>query len=561
MKKLLGTLLIVISSSLFTLCEAQSWLWAKNDNSSPAGADAYPTAIDKSGNVYLGGWFNYYLYIDSIYYTNANNGIFLTKYSSSGRILWASNPKGQGIPYSVCTDTRGNVYMTGNFTSPSLKFGNDSVINTCPYNYDFFIVKYDSAGNVLWVKSAKGSGLYQEEAFGIIADKSGNVYVTGVFDTAKITFGSITLTRISSQEDLFIVKYDNAGNVLWAKNAGRTGGSFGCSVSLDNTGNLYVAGQFGGNPITFGSLSVPSSSSIFLVKYTPAGTPLWIESPSGPGNGRAWFCTTDIYNDIYITGYYSDTSLTFGSHKIINTYPSTEDFFVVKYDSLGKALWAKDGGGRNYDEGYCVSTNLYGDAYVSGSFGLFGIDTIVFDNDSIFPPDTVFPYNAFIIKLDSAGNMLCHTSIIGAADDNNSVTVDPLRDNVYFGSDLFGGLKYPFGRDTINGSGGEYPLIAKWTCDDNEQGIPNESIRPDEAKLFPNPNNGQFTIIIASKANQFLGSIEVYNMLGEKVYSQYSIPTSQYTLDISNQPNGVYLYRIIANNGELIGEGKLEIQK
>ena len=50
-------------------------------------------------------------------------------------------------------------------------------------------------------------------------------------------------------------------------------------------------------------------------------------------------------------------------------------------------------------------------------------------------------------------------------------------------------------------------------------------------------------------------------MLGEKVYSQYPIPTTQYTLNLSNQPNGVYLYRVIANSGKLIDEGKLIIQK
>ncbi len=79
-------------------------------------------------------------------------------------------------------------------------------------------------------------------------------------------------------------------------------------------------------------------------------------------------------------------------------------------------------------------------------------------------------------------------------------------------------------------------------------------------KVFPNPNNGIFNIQIANShkliANSF---IEVYNMLGEKVYS--AIVNSKMQIDLSNNADGVYLYRIIAETRELIGEGKVVIQR
>jgi len=79
--------------------------------------------------------------------------------------------------------------------------------------------------------------------------------------------------------------------------------------------------------------------------------------------------------------------------------------------------------------------------------------------------------------------------------------------------------------------------------------------------VYPNPSNGVFAIGIKNYELGITNSVEVYNMLGEKVYSQFLIPNSSFLIDLSSQPNGIYLYRIIATSGELIGEGKLVIQK
>ena len=85
--------------------------------------------------------------------------------------------------------------------------------------------------------------------------------------------------------------------------------------------------------------------------------------------------------------------------------------------------------------------------------------------------------------------------------------------------------------------------------------------------LYPNPNNGVFTIQIVGVQNLVPSTIEIYNILGEKVYSKSpehsgSLANSQglITIDL-NQPNGMYLYRVISTNGDLVGEGKLIINK
>ncbi len=80
--------------------------------------------------------------------------------------------------------------------------------------------------------------------------------------------------------------------------------------------------------------------------------------------------------------------------------------------------------------------------------------------------------------------------------------------------------------------------------------------------VYPNPNSGQFTISFSKP--EFVSApqtIEVYNILGEKVYSQLSIHNLQYTIDLRSKPGGIYFYRVLNNEGCVLDEGKLVIQK
>jgi len=75
--------------------------------------------------------------------------------------------------------------------------------------------------------------------------------------------------------------------------------------------------------------------------------------------------------------------------------------------------------------------------------------------------------------------------------------------------------------------------------------------------VYPNPSNGLFQLKIKNYELGMNKGVEVYNMLGEKIFSQYSLVTSQYSIDLSGQPSGVYLYRITNTDGSVISTGKL----
>ena len=118
--------------------------------------------------------------------------IFIAKYDSSGNSIWAKGEGGNNYDYgkSISTDSQGNLVMTGSFKSPTITFGTTVLTNT-GIN-DIFIVKYDTSGNVLWAKGVGGSAAVQSVCTGV----SGNVFMTGFFNSPSITFGTTTLYNV-----------------------------------------------------------------------------------------------------------------------------------------------------------------------------------------------------------------------------------------------------------------------------------------------------------------------------------------------------------------------------
>ena len=172
----------------------------------------------------------------------------------------------------------------------------------------------------LWANSAGGTTVDRGES--IATDLNGNVLVTGFYSSAAITFGSITLTNASASgtDDIFIVKYDASGTVLWAKSAGGISDDFGRSITTDKDGNVLVTGGFSSPTITFGNMTLTNAvfNDIFVVKYDGSGNLLWAKSAGGNGIENGQSITTDAIGNILITGIFDSPSLTFGNTTISN---------------------------------------------------------------------------------------------------------------------------------------------------------------------------------------------------------------------------------------------------
>ena len=347
---------------------SENILWARRAGGN--GSDAlYKIAVDGNGNVFLTGAF----YGSNLPFANTtlqnagNSDIFILKYDASGNEIWAKRAGGSGREEgrAIKTDAAGNLYMAGMFFSSTISFGNIVLNNTG--SGDAFVVKYDASGNVVWAKSSSGNN--EEWPNGINVDANGNVLLTGGFYSTTATFGGITLTRAGAATDMFIVKYDSNGNVLWAKNSlGNHDSGEGFDVVTDNSGYIFVTGGFNSGSLIFGNLSVTSvgGTDVFLVKYDPAGNTIWAKSYGGSGHENGTSLCLDPQGNIYAGGIFASSNLSLGVSDLSTA--GERDIFLAKFDPIGNAVWGKRIGSTSNDFCYSIAGTSTGDVFLAGSY-------------------------------------------------------------------------------------------------------------------------------------------------------------------------------------------------
>jgi hypothetical protein len=460
------TLIVFFNLSLLIFnnakAQAPNWQWAKGVGGT--GYDAgNSTATDAAGNVYVTGDYNTPT-ITFGAFTLTNTGVgstFIVKYDASGNVLWAKN----GIGGQFMTiDAVGNIILGGTLYSDTMTFGTTTITSTNSYT-DIYIVKCDSLGNVLWAKAEGGMG--QDLCKGIATDVSGNIYVTGSYLSPFIVFGGDTLINrdtSSTYADMYIVKYDTAGNVSWTKRISGnhpTGNETGFSITTDFNSNVYVIGEYGNiNPI--GHFIILGTDTLFgygtfLVKYDALGNEIWVTSPSGNSG-----INVDAIGNVYVTGTYNSfNSTTFGT----TTFPITSngsDIFVVKYDSLGNVIWAKRAGGSGNDFSKLSAIDADGNFYITGTFYApsitFGAITLTYTGSGWG--------DIFVAKYDAMGNVVwAKKAASNAADYVNGICVD-LNNNTYITGFYDDALTMSFGSITLTSTSSSNPhfYFAKIGC-------------------------------------------------------------------------------------------------
>lgn len=348
---------------------SQNWIWTKNGISQGQQindmAEGVCNTTDLNGNVIITGFFRGQVIFDTYTLNTSPNEhhLFVLKYDPNGNIQWVKNI-GAGEAQSVSTDATGNIFVTGRFWSPTIVFGSYTLTNTGQDN--LFIVKFDPNGNALW---AKNSNAPDGAVFGnsVASDQSGNSIVGGDYAASSVTFASTIFTLTAPGFDALLVKYSSGGNFLWARSPlNGTNDDRGTSVCTDASGNIYFAGYFKSPMLTFGTTTLVNSGieTSFLTKYDPSGNVLWAISPNGSDN-VAYAVKCDNTGNIYLTGNFSSANIVFGTYTLTNT--GVSNFFIAKYDPSGNVMWAKSANGPGEEFGWSVNSYSSG-IFVTGSY-------------------------------------------------------------------------------------------------------------------------------------------------------------------------------------------------
>ena len=530
-----------------TIAQAPDWIWARNSGSV---SNDYSNAVctDAEGNVYITGTFQgSTITFGTHVLQNTSEGFldfFVVKYDPQGNVIWAVSDGGtkDDYAYGICVDPVGNVFITGYFNSPTLAFGATTLVNTSTSVNapDVLLAKYDPSGIALWGKSGEAEVAY---AYGIGSDASGNVYITGNFQSS-ITFGTYTFeTLLQYSYEMFLVKYDNDGNVLWANQMGGHANNGAQALHVDSIGNTYITGWFI-NSANFGSTSLVSTNNayqeIFVAKFDINGNNIWANYAAVPYIGNyasGTGITADQIGNVYITGYFQ-YSLSFGNDTLGNA--GNRGLFLAKYDSEGNPQWGRSPGGTGNDFGNGVCTDSFGNVIVTGYFASS------FLNFGGFPViNSNVGYNdAFIARYDPDGNALGALGI-GGADHEYGMAVATSPNGDIYSTGYFGSYALNFSGTVLTNSGSYDTYLAKLSRD-GLIGVPTVDGHS-ALQLFPNPAHDHINLI-----SEGATEVRVFDGSSRKILERQFTNTT--TIDITGIPAGLYVYELIRNGTIMRGK-------
>jgi hypothetical protein len=392
-----------------------------------------------------------------------NSHPVIVKYSLNGKAIWArtilSGPNMNTSRYmALAANSSGEIlaagYIEGN--SPGVNFGNSQSVSGASPGFNAVLVKYNSSGNVVWVKAPFG-GSAETDFTALAIDASNNIIVTGRQKTTAMMMYD-TLVSVSGAYagfNLIVVKYNNAGTAQWAKSTVTAPNeSIGYGIAVHpTTSPIYVAGfqkgtgtyNYGGGVMLTGTHTV---SNLILLGYNAAGSIQW-------GRTTAAGAADTIFYDVAVDAasgkvcavgqQNTNTIFNFGGAVTSQGPSSGINPALVCYDSTGLPLWARTtvvaGGSNSFF--YSVTMDSAGNILTAGfqngngsyDYGA-GVSAAGSFNGS----------NSILVKYNSAGTPLWARSTIAGSNSSQfrAVTTD-VTNHVYIVGRQTGSGNFTYG--------------------------------------------------------------------------------------------------------------------
>jgi len=330
-------------------------------------------ATDASGNVVVTGSFGGVVDFGGGPLTSAGgNDVFVAKFDAAGNHLW-SRRFGDGYSQkgmAIAADALGNVVVTGDFGGV-VDFGGGPL--TCAGGEDIFVAKFDAVGNHIWSQSY--GDVDHQYGRAIATDASGNAVVTGYF-LGTVDFGGGPLTCVCDYGDyeIFLAKFDAAGNHLWSQRfEGYIKSQFTSDIVIDSSGDVVLAGHFGGGAdFGGGILASAGYSDIFIAKFDAAGNHLWSQRFGDEARQKVTGLAIDASDNAVVTGDFHGT-VDFGGGPLTNEW--AQDIYIAKFDAAGNHIWSQNYGevpglSPYTDQQYAraIATDASGNVVVTGFF-------------------------------------------------------------------------------------------------------------------------------------------------------------------------------------------------
>ncbi|MES2587801.1 MAG: T9SS type A sorting domain-containing protein [Bacteroidota bacterium] len=514
---------------------------------------------------------------------------------------------------SISYDSQNNIIICGRFMGDVDFDLSDSIEVLYSGSYDdVFIVKLDSLGNFIW---AKRTGNYDDdEGSQISIDSQDNIYLTGFLkgDVDLDPGDQDIITNVNSWNNHFpfLQKYDQNGDLVWAKYFDTNCDVLGLSVDVDKSDNVLWAIQAEYLELTIDQVDVTFSSfgyhDIFILKINPNGEYSWCKQVGGVSHERVMSVETDVENNVVVGGFFASSADFDPGPEIFEltdvNYPSA---FCLKLDSLGNFMWAKNKDSlfidfegdfsEIYDLACDKNGNVFGSANLNNHNVIFKLNkygTVLWNkhNNNTYMNSG----DRYGITIDTMGNLYNVINYLDSFDLDPGINVDMVYDNglnCNFGADaaviqsfdsngnliwgksiigclglisdlnvnekgviLFTGEFYNFDFSSIDGgttlatNSALSILVGKIKNDIfSNVGLVEQNLNLEGVKIYPNPVINDFVIVLPKEENY--GQLKISDLSG-KILLESTVSSNE-LIDLGVISNGIYLLDLKTKNSEL----------
>lgn len=516
------------------------------------------------------------------------------RFTSGGVRIWSTyygtSPSAVSVQHcqTGAIGPNGHYYIGGNtdYQSASIRF--PSIQPTWAYadqsfnggNSDAFVAEFESsAGALVWSTYYGGAGTSSEFIYDMEFDTSGNLYCVMSADSLTPTTTLAGAYNNTSNLGGMILKFDSNRYPSWATNFGTSVGSATC---LAITGNmLYVAGTAGSGLVIqdpgFGSAYIDSTLSgttdAYFAKFDNADSLIWCTYFGGTGGDSPTSMSATI-SDLYVGGLTtSNDSFPYyypgGVAYIDSTYGGLTDAFLARFKDTGYQLWCTYYGGSDKEYNFVrVAQDQSGNPYFMGqtssaNFPYF-MNPLAYRDSAL---GNVGYADEFFLGFNQQNQRRWATYFGGWHDEGSSraMGLGIYQDSLIFfcGStstpdtynppfptqNLTGSYFNPiYPAQFISGHVGRFSVDPSLLAGINETHYDN--FNSGELIVYPNPSEGEFTIIVNSEAKD--RKLEVYNSIGQLIQTitlSNTLPSQTISLNLSENATGVYFVVLHENGG------------
>jgi hypothetical protein len=235
---------------------------------------------------------------------------FLVKLAKTGEVEWVKQYGGayNDTILHVAVDAQGSVYVQGHFMDKADWGAPAPLVAAGGKDNDIVLAKYDANGDHVWSK--RFGNQFDDVAGGLTVDPAGNVTMVGSFDKS-VSFGEGDEHVSNGEADIYVARFDGTGKLDWAKTYGGDRADVGWGVAADAAGNTVMTGWFENTvdfgKTTLGAITSKGNKDVFAIKHDPAGNVVWVQTWGDKDHDQGRAVAIDAKGGAIIAGLYRFT--------------------------------------------------------------------------------------------------------------------------------------------------------------------------------------------------------------------------------------------------------------